>query len=73
MWNLQLYLKFFVIFSMPPTLSETEGQLPTVKPNLEEAEQAVAVSLACATQTMLPCPPSVSIADLQTILKVKDN
>ncbi|XP_043483836.1 transcriptional adapter 1-like [Leptopilina heterotoma] len=57
----------------PPTLSETEGQIPSVKPNLEEAEQAVALSLACATQTVLPSPPSVSIADLQTILKVYKN
>ncbi|XP_033211096.1 transcriptional adapter 1-like [Belonocnema kinseyi] len=56
-----------------PTTIETEGQMPAVKPSVEEAEQATAFSLACASQTILPSPPPVSVADLQKILKIYKN
>ena len=61
---------FILIFYSGPTTIESDGQLPAVKPSVEEAEQATAFSLACSTQVMSPSPPPVSIVDLQQILKV---
>lgn len=49
------------------------GQVPAIKPNFEEAEQATAFAYACSTQTTpLPLKP-VSTADLQHTLKIYKN
>lgn len=50
------------------------GQVPAIKPNFEEAEQATAFAYACSPQTIPPPLKPVNAADLQHTLKVgKDN
>lgn len=50
---------------------EPYGQIPALKPNFEEAEQATAFSYACSTQSTRPPLKPVSTADLQYALKVR--
>lgn len=47
------------------------GQVPMIKPNVEEAEQATAFAYACSPQTIPPTLKPVNTADLQHTLKVK--
>lgn len=57
----------------PTEIIEPFGQAPASKPNVEEAEQAIAFSYACSTQaTPSPLKP-VSTADLQHTLKIYKN
>lgn len=48
------------------------GQVPAIKPNFEEAEQATAFAYACSPQTIPPPLKPVSTADLQRTLKVRN-
>lgn len=47
------------------------GQVPSMKRNVEEAEQATAFAMACASQTTVPTLPPVNINDLLQTLKVR--
>lgn len=65
-------LFFCLILCRHPTeVLDPEGQVPTVKPTVFEAEEERAFSLACAEQVLEPPPPPVSVADLMRTLKVK--
>lgn len=54
----------------PTEILEPYGQIPSAKPNFEEAEQAVAFKYACSTQTIPPPLKPVSADDLKHTLKV---
>ncbi|XP_043255992.1 transcriptional adapter 1-like isoform X2 [Colletes gigas] len=49
------------------------GQVPAIKPNFEEAEQATAFAYACSPQTIPPPLKPVNAADLQHTLKMYKN
>lgn len=49
------------------------GQVPMIKPNIEEAEQATAFAYACSPQTIPPSLKPVNTADLQHTLKMYKN
>lgn len=49
------------------------GQVPMIKPNIEEAEQATAFAYACSPQTIPPSLKPVNTADLQHTLKVRED
>lgn len=49
------------------------GQVPVLKPSIEEAEQATAFAYACSPQTIPPPLKPVNTADLQQTLKIYKN
>ncbi|XP_015586673.1 transcriptional adapter 1 isoform X2 [Cephus cinctus] len=60
-------------YSAPTRIEDPDGQVPTIKQNVEEVEQATAFAMACSTQTTKPTPHSVTVADLQQALKIYKN
>lgn len=66
-----IILKHEILKYRPTEVIEPYGQIPALKPNFEEAEQATAFSYACSTQSTRPPLKPVSTADLQYALKVR--
>lgn len=60
-------------YTYPTVIAEPAGQMPCPRRCIEDAEQATAFALACSTQTLVPVPPAVSIADLQNTLRMYKN
>lgn len=56
--------------SSPTEIIDPYGQVPSIRQNFEEAEQATAFSFACSLQTTSTSLKPVSITDLQRTLKV---
>lgn len=67
------YIAHMSDHSTPTNIVDPEGQVPTIKQNVEEAEQATAFALACSTQITSPTPSPVSIADLRQTLQIYKN
>ncbi|XP_012270832.1 transcriptional adapter 1-like isoform X2 [Orussus abietinus] len=60
-------------YNAPIRIADPDGQVPSIKRNVEEAEQVTAFTMACSTQTVLPSPHPVSVSDLQHTLKIYKN
>ncbi|XP_043266431.1 transcriptional adapter 1-like [Venturia canescens] len=60
-------------YCAPTEVIDPTGQVPLIKQNIEEAEQATAFAMACASQTTIPTKAPVNVSDLLQTLKVYKN
>ncbi|KAK0078662.1 hypothetical protein PV325_002221 [Microctonus aethiopoides] len=68
-----MFIPYGIHSRAPTDVTDSDGHIPAITPNVEEMEQATAFSMACSSQTISSALPPVNISELLHTLKIHKN